>query len=285
LRLAFKRTRYAACGFSLVEVLVATAITVGVGAMVFQLFHQNERIFRDEAVRMEMQQSARMLVSQIGDDIRLAGQAIPPALGEVVLPGSTGQRLNLRAGFSTTESIVTTPPPIPIALGTAVTLKVESTTGFSAGKQIFVWNSAHWLRATVDSVSGPGKSVSLTPSNGSSSSIQFETPPLIALDEAVAVYFDTTTGIVRRTTSSNTTVPAAPAWAPANEIATNVSGLAFLYFNNAGDPLVPDTPEHRARIASIEVRVRVRPAEAVAGAAPPVYSLAVRAQPRNLQYR
>src|SRR5438552_2599315 len=94
-------------GFSLVEVLVATAITIGIGSIVFQLFHQNERIFRDEAVLMEMQQTARMVVSQIGDDIRIAGQGVPPELGEVVLPGSSGQRLNLRAGFSTTESIVT----------------------------------------------------------------------------------------------------------------------------------------------------------------------------------
>jgi prepilin-type N-terminal cleavage/methylation domain-containing protein len=272
-------------GFSLIEVLVATAITVGVGSIVFQLFHQNERIFRDEAVRVEMQQTARLVVSQIGDDIRIAGQGIPPALGDVVLPGSSGQRLNIRTGFSTTETIVTTAPPVIVTLGTPLTLKVENTSGFSTGKHIFIWNAAGWLRANVDSVSGSAKTIALTPSAGSGPSVQFDTPPTVGLDEAIALYLDSATSSVRRTTSTNTTDPGNPVWAPANEIATNVSGLDFLYFDRAGAPLIPDTPENRTKIASIEARVRIRPAAPVAGGTQPVFSLSVRAQPRNLQYR
>jgi prepilin-type N-terminal cleavage/methylation domain-containing protein len=272
-------------GFSLIEVLVATAITVGVGSIVFQLFHQNERIFRDEAVRVEMQQTARMVVSQIGDDIRIAGQGIPPALGDVILPGTSGQRLNIRAGFSTTETIVTTSPPISATLGTPITLKVENTSGFSTGKQIFVWNAAGWLRATVDSVSGSAKTVGLTASAGSGPSVQFDTPPVMGLDEAIALYFDPTTSTVRRTTSTNTAAPGIPVWAPANEVATNVSALSFRYFDLAGGPLIPDTPENRTKIATIEARVQIRPAAPVAGDTQPVFSLSVRAQPRNLRYR
>jgi hypothetical protein len=236
-------------------------------------------------VRVEMQQTARMVVSQIGDDIRIAGQGIPPALGDVVLPGSSGQRLNVRAGFGTTETIVTTSPPILVTLATPITLKVENTSGFSTGKQVFIWNDAGWLRATVDSVSGSARTVSLIPSAGSGSSLQFDTPPVMALDEAIALYLDTTTGTVRRTTSTNTTDPGNPVWAPANEVATNVSGLSFLYFDTAGGPLIPDTPENRTKIASIEARVRIRPASLVAGGTQPVFSLSVRAQPRNLRYR
>ena len=272
-------------GFSLIEVLVATAITVGVGSIVFQLFHQNERIFRDEAMRVEMQQTARMVVSQIGDDIRIAGQSVPPALGDVVLPGSTGQRLNLRAGISAIESIVTTAPPIAIALGNPVTLKVESTNGFSIGKQIFVWDTVSWLRATVDSVSGSAKSVRMTPSTGSGPSVQFGSAPIIGLDEAVTLYLDVAASTVRRATSSNTTNTANPAWGPANEVATNVLGLDFFYFDNAGHALTPNTNQNRASITTIEARVRVRSAAVLAGGTQPVYSLSVAAQPRNLLYR
>ena len=75
-------------GFSLLEVLVATAITVGVGAATFQLFHQNERIFRDQSLKLEMQQSARLIASQVADDVRMTGQGIPALLGDAILPGS-----------------------------------------------------------------------------------------------------------------------------------------------------------------------------------------------------
>jgi prepilin-type N-terminal cleavage/methylation domain-containing protein len=269
-------------GFSLIEVLIATAITIGVGAIVFQLFHQNERIFRDEALRTEMQQTARMIVSQIGDDIRIAGQSVPPEIGEIVLPGSGEQRLNLRAGFSATESIVTTPLPVSLVAGTSITLGVESTTGFSTGRQIYLWNGPNWIRATLDSVSGSAKTVRLTPS-GAASPIEFTTSPMIAPDEAIAVYREASTDTVRRTTANNTTNASSPAWAPANELATNVIGLKFLYYDAAGAPVAPDTPVERARIASIETRVRVRTAAAVAGGAQPVYSLSVRFHPRNYQ--
>jgi Tfp pilus assembly protein PilW len=271
-------------GFSLVEVLIATAITIGVGAIVFQLFHQNERIFRDETQRIEMQQTARMVVSQIGDDIRIAGQSVPPEIGEIILPGSSEQRLNLRAGFSATESIVTTILPVSLATGTPITLGVESTTGFSAGRQVYLWNGPTWIRATLDSVSASAKTIRLTPS-GATSSIEFTAPPAIAPDEAVAVYRDGATHTVRRTTSHNTTNPSSPVWAPANELAINVIGLRFLYYDAAGDPVAPDTPEKRATIESIETRVRVRSAVAVAGGEQPVYSLSVQFYPRNLRYR
>ena len=266
-------------GFSLVEVLIAMAITVGVGAIVFQLFHQNERLFLDETVREEMQQTARMVISQVGDDIRIAGQGIPPALGDVILPGSNGQRLNLRAGFSATESLITTPPPITVVVGSPITLKVQSTSGFSAGKQVLLWNTDCWLRATVSSVSGSALSLSLLPTAGSAPTVQFGTAPVIGLDEAVALYFDNTTHSVRRTTSSNTTNLANPPWAPANDVGTNVTRLDFLYFDAQGNALTASTPQSRAAISSIEARVGVR------AASQPETSLYLRVYPRNLQYR
>ena len=267
-------------GFSLVEVLIATTITIGVGALVFQLFHQNERIFREENTLMEMQQTVRMVVSQIGDDIRIAGQSVPPGISDIVLPGSSGHRLNLRAGFSGTESIVTTSLPLAIDTGIAITIGVESVAGFSTGRQVYVWNGPDFLRALVGSVSGSAKTIRLTPTSG----MEFSTPPLIAPDEAIAIYRDGT-NTVRRTTSTNTTNPSSPLWAPANELATNVTALSFLYYDAAGAPVTPDTAENRVTISSIEARVQVRAAAAVGSGTLTVYSLSVRFHSRNLQYR
>jgi Tfp pilus assembly protein PilW len=269
--------------FSLLEVLVATAITVGMGAAAFQLFYQNERIFRDQALILEMQQGARVAASQIADDIRLAGQGIPRALGEMILPGSSTSRLNVRMGFSSTESVVTSPVPLPLAPGSSVTVAVEATTGFSTGRQAFLWNDRDWARVALSSVSGASKSIRVMPSVISKASLVFATPPTLSLDEAVAIFQDATTSTIRRTTATNTEAPETPVWAPANELATNVTDLTFYYFDTMGTLLTPDTPLRRSQVVTIEARVRVRCAATLSDGSRPTFSISIRSIPRNLQ--
>ena len=64
-------------GFSLIELLIALLIVLAAGAMTFQLFRENERVIRDQNLIMEMQQTARVVISQIADEIRMAGQGVP----------------------------------------------------------------------------------------------------------------------------------------------------------------------------------------------------------------
>jgi prepilin-type N-terminal cleavage/methylation domain-containing protein len=273
----------AQAGFSLLEVLVATAITVGIGAAAFQLFHQNERIFRDQALILEMQQSARVVAAQATDDIRQAGQGIPTTVGDVILPGSNTARLNVRTGFSTTEASVTSAMPLPVAVGSALSVLVESTAGFSGGRQAFLWTENDWARVTINSVSGPSKSVRATPSLISKASLVFASPPTLSLDEAISIYRDTATQTVRRTTATNTEVPTSPMWAPANELATNVTDLSFLYYDRSGALLTLDTPIRRSQVAVIEAHVSVRTSASLSDGSRPTYSLSVRAIPRNLE--
>jgi type II secretory pathway pseudopilin PulG len=271
--------------FSLLETLVATAIAIGLSAVAFQLFHQNERIFRDQSLILEMQQGARVVVSQAADDIRMAGQGIPPGLSEIILPGSGNSRLNLRTSFSATEPVIVSNLPLPVTAGNAVTVLVESTTGFSTGRQTFLWAAQSWARGNINSVSGAARSISLTPSTVSSAPLEFVVPPAISLDEAVALFWDSATKTVRRTTATNTENPASPSWAPANELAANVVGLTFLYLDAAGLPVIPDSPERRATIASIEVRVIMWTSASLTDGSRPAYALSTRAVPRNMRLR
>jgi Tfp pilus assembly protein PilW len=272
-------------GFSLLEVLVATAITVGVGAATFQLFHQNERIFRDQSLKLEMQQSARLIASQIADDVRMTGQGIPALLGDAILPGSGTSRLNIRTGFSATESVVSSPAPLLVADGTPTSVIVESTTGFSSGRQAFLWTEKDWARVTVTSVSGASRSIRFTPTVTSRAPLLFVLPPSLSLDEAVSIYRDTATNTVRRTTATNTENLAQPAWAPANELAANVSELTFLYFDAEGRQVIPDTAANRTQVALIEARVSVGSSAPLSDGARPTYALSVRAIPRNMRLR
>src|SRR2546426_301865 len=109
-------------GFSLVELLMALTIALGLSTMLFQMFHQNERVIRDQTLIMEMQQTARVVASQIADEIRMAGQGVPvyashfdttpSEAAAVILASSTDTRIDFRAGLSNIETAVTSLAPL-----------------------------------------------------------------------------------------------------------------------------------------------------------------------------
>lgn len=272
-------------GFSLLEALVATALMIGLGAVAFKLFHQSERLFRDQSLILEMQQGARLIVSQVTADIRMAGQGLPPGITEIILPGTNTSRLNLRTCFSAVESVVVSLLPLSVTAGTASTLNVESTSGFSAGREAFLWTDLAWARGSIDSVSGSAKTVRITPATISGSPLDFVTPPTLSLDEAVAIYWDASMRSIRRTTAISTQNPASLAWAPANELATNVTSLVFLYADASGIPVIPDTAQRRSEIASIEIQVTVRSSAPLSDGSQPAYTLSGRAYSRNMNLR
>src|SRR6266705_1170149 len=94
-------------GFSLVELLTALVITIVLSTMVFRLFHQNERLVRDQTLVMEMQQTARVLAS------------------------SNASRIDFRAALSNIETVGTSLLPIDFSLGTSRMLSVADGSAFS----------------------------------------------------------------------------------------------------------------------------------------------------------
>ena len=74
-------------GFSLTELLVAMAVTTMLASMMFHLFHQNERVMRDQTLIMEMQQTARIVASQIADEVPSGGRVDSATVYVLVCPG------------------------------------------------------------------------------------------------------------------------------------------------------------------------------------------------------
>jgi Tfp pilus assembly protein PilW len=266
-------------GFSLAEVLVAVIVTMIVATSVFQLFERNERLYRDQNLITEMQQGARAAISQISDEIRVAGQGVPRYAASfdlaenestvAILSGSSSTRLNLRAGLAPAESSVTAPLPLSLTQGTPAAVTMDSVSGFynavgssPTGRFLYVWGEAGtarwaWVRAAILSISLSGRSMQITPIEISQSGVaQFAVSPTVSLEEAIAIYRDSS-GTLRHTTATNTANPASPVWAPANDMVTNVSLLQFDYFDSAGLPVVPDTLANRWAIARIDVRIVV----------------------------
>src|SRR5690348_12376202 len=126
-------------GFTLPEILLSISITMLIGVAVFQLFQQNERVFSDQNLITEMQQGARAAMSQVADEIRMAGQGVPiysetyasvPSEETVViLSGSSATRINFRAGTAPAEASVIAPRPIAFSVGSPMTVTLDDVTG------------------------------------------------------------------------------------------------------------------------------------------------------------
>src|SRR5436309_1996118 len=151
-------------GFSLIELLIALTIASVLTMMMFQLFHQSERATRDQALIMEMQQTARIVAEQIADEVRMAGQGVPLHAASfdagpseataVILSSSSASRIDFRAGLSNVETGVTSPGPLDLSIGVSRILPVEDGTGFSAGKFAYVSGPGSdsawiWVRAEL----------------------------------------------------------------------------------------------------------------------------------------
>src|SRR5262245_14826531 len=121
-------------GFSLVELLLALTISLRLATITFQLFHQNERIIHDQTLITEMQQTARVVASQIADEIRMAGQCVPVPAAEfdatpseadaVILGSSNNSRIDFRAGLSNAETTAAAGEARNFTIGTSRTLSV-----------------------------------------------------------------------------------------------------------------------------------------------------------------
>jgi hypothetical protein len=284
-------------GFSLVELLLALTVSLALVMMMFQLFHQNERVFRDQTLLMEMQQSARIVASQIADEIRMAGQGVPLSATDfdtvpseavaVILGSSTDNRIDFRAGLSNTET-ATLSGPNDFTLGVSRSVAVGSPAGFTIGKFVYISGpgavgTRTWLRAELTGV-GPS-AMTLTPRNSGSGStaIHFSVPSTVSLEEAVSIFLND--GSVRRATATNLSDPSKPGWSGANEIGQHFKALTFTYYDTAGNIVKPTTLSNRTAIVRVDVLLTVETAAPLTNGDRPTYTLALRSIPRNARLR
>lgn len=299
-------------GFTLLEVLISLSITLVIGAAVFQLFQQNERVFSDQNLVTEMQQGARAAIFQSAGEIRMAGQGVPlyaETFGEVpgeetvaILSGSSSTRINFRACLAPAESVVTAPRPMILTIGATTTLTMEDASGLynavgggPTGRFVYIWGASgppgwSWVRASIRSITPSARNVSVTvsssgPTGVAGATVEFPDAPLMSLEEAVALYYDSSTGAMRRTTATDMTDPVHPLWAPANELVSNVTQLHFDYFDQSGNSVNPDTPVNRTSIARVDIRLAVQTAQDLRNHTRPGFALSVRTNIRNARIR
>ncbi len=291
-------------GFSLVELLMALIITLGIGMAVFQLFRQNEQVFHDQNLIIEMQQNARAVASQIVDEIRMAGQGVPifaatfdGAPGEGVapiMPSSASDRIDFRAGLSNVETDVTLTLPIDCVIGVSRTLSVGDGTTFSSalgttiptGKFVYIWgftgnSTLTWVRAELTRIAS--SSLTVTPRQAGTDPVRFLRAPTVSLEEAVSFQMNGAT--IRRATAADMTNPGSPIWSAANEIGRNVASLTFTYYDRNDQVIAPGSLADRLAIARVDVRLVAQTSDFLSNGSRPVYPISLRTIPRNLRIR
>jgi prepilin-type N-terminal cleavage/methylation domain-containing protein len=283
-------------GFSLIELLLALSVTLVLAAMMFHLFHQNERVIRNQTLIMEMQQTARIVASQIAEEIRMAGQGVPLHAAAfdvvpseavaVILASSNTSRIDFRAGLSNTETTTVGNGPSDFFIGLSRTVGVAATSGFAVGKFVYLSGPSAtaqwvWLRGEVTFASST--TVTLTPRNAGTNEtpIHFAAPQTASLEEVVSIYLSN--GSIRRATAANMSDIANPVWSPANEIGRHCTELTFTYYDIYDNAVQPTTLSNRMTIARVDIRLTVEVANPLSDGTRPKYSLALRTIPRNIR--
>ena len=268
-------------GFSLLELMLALTVTVLIGMAGFEVFRQNEHTFETQNTVSEAQQNVRAVIFQINDEIRRAGQGVPVYAGSfdstateplaAVLSGSDSTHLRIRDGYSNAQADVLTAPS-SYTLNTMQTLSVSDASSFynalntttPSGHFAYIWGSGasscwSWVRALIGSIGTANNTITVTPQQMgqscliNSTTMQLTSAATIALEEAVTI--DSSAGSIWRQTAADMTIQTSPYWNASSEIARDIDGLTFTYYDVNDNVIQPTTLASRLAVVRIDTNV------------------------------
>lgn len=124
-------------GFTLAELMIATATLLVVLSSALALFSRGQSVYTNERVTLDMVQDMRTVFDRFTNEIRMAGSGLPAPRG--VIEGSP-TTLIVRGDFNNIATIITSVSPITVA-GSLATFPVGTTAGFAAGQTISFINN------------------------------------------------------------------------------------------------------------------------------------------------
>ena len=264
-------------GFSLLELMFAMSITMGVGLVVFNLFVQNEQVFREQNLTLELQQSARAIASMMTDEIRLAGQGVPAYAASVdtavseasqtFISGTNASTIVFRSGFQNATAVVTDNPPTTFTVGNHAHIEVVDVTainsivGANSNRFLYLWGATltgwTWVRAEITAIDTSDDEFEVTPRQIGGQGGTFQVKPTLSLEQAVA--YRLSSGNIQRGISGDFATLTAPdlTW---ETLGTNFTGLAFTYYDESGSTVAVNTLADRASIRRVDVTLAAQTA-------------------------
>ena len=277
-------------GFSLIETLVSVAVTLGVGGALFQLFVQNERVFRDQQLMLEMHQSVRAVASMIAGEVRAAGQGVPgfaashenDGLSESVqafLAGTSPEELKMRVQLSEPDSVLGQPGFFEA--GQTIGVRIQGSGALVPGDHVFFWGPTGltwtWVRARVDAFAAPSD-LQVTPVAVGLEGGGFTRPPRVSLEDAVS-YRLSGSSVLR----GELLELAADGTSRFREssIGEYFTALDFVYYDRSGAAVGPASPAGRSAIHRVGFLLEAETSGPLADGRPRTYALTTTVGSRN----
>jgi prepilin-type N-terminal cleavage/methylation domain-containing protein len=120
-------------GFTMIELMVATAVLLIVLSAALYFFSHSQTVYSNERVTLDMVQDTRTAFDRFTNEIRMAGAGLPGYHG--VVSGTT-YNLIVRGDFNDTSTIVTS-----TGANTGGVFTVGTTRGFAVGQTVSLLNT------------------------------------------------------------------------------------------------------------------------------------------------
>jgi len=292
-----RRARFSdSSGFSLLELLLAMVITLGIGLIVFQMFLRNERVFRDQNMVLEMEQSVRAVADMINDELRMAGKGVPAFAAsqnnetaeavQIIMNGSNASTIVFRSsgnnGFAEPQGT----PPFTYLVGVPAVLSLDDIDPLvgTTGSNVFLWGpsgeSWTWVRATVGTMDAVNDLMVVVPTQMSLSGGTVDSVPYLSMEEGTAFTLNGTD--VRRGTITSFATLTAPT-ITYETIGENFNDLTFTYYDAANNVVTPSTLAARATVRRVDFTVGAQTSEPLASTGEVrTYAITMSTYPRTM---
>jgi Tfp pilus assembly protein PilW len=146
-------------GFTIFELMIATATLLIVLSAALSFFSRTQVVYTNERVTLDLVQDMRTVFDRFTNEIRMAGAGLPAPRG--VIDGSD-RKLIVRGDFNSIATIITSDSPITIS-GSAATFSVGKTNGFASGQTVSLLNNLTGMAALVKikAVNATNKTISV----------------------------------------------------------------------------------------------------------------------------
>jgi hypothetical protein len=133
--------RFGASGFSIVELLLSTALATMVLAATSSFYLAGRNTMRNDDLLLETSHAIRSTTDLLLRDLRLGGACLPVTGGFVSLAGvdnGTTDEIISRTGLTRTDLSCVRSATVGLALDGSTTLALENIDGFAAGTRAYV---------------------------------------------------------------------------------------------------------------------------------------------------
>lgn len=262
-----RKQLHGAAGFSLLELLIASAIFLVVMTAVYLMYATNQTTFVRGEMKSDLQQNARIGLDRLTRELRMAGFGIPtaefPAKIQPIITAATADSLTFLADV---EGVTTDLTAVVNVGATVLPVVSVQAGGFKVEDTVYITDGSWWEQVTVTATSVPDKTLTVTPPLIHSYAIG----SMVSRPREIRYFLDGT--ILRRDGGGG---------GGAQPLAEKLAALSYTYYDAAGG--VISLASLPARLSDIRrIGVLVTTADAF-GQAVETYTVTADVTPPNLR--